>query len=119
MASDSLSAMNMIFATIFIVSTAAFCYYLYMVIKGYVKCTSDKLPCPNTCNPGYECKQKDVVPDFVIGDVVQNGVAEDEAPELEEEAPEDEGVEEIVEVDEEVEVPPAPAIELVETPAAI
>lgn len=113
MASDSLSAMNIIFATIFIVSTAAFCYYLYVVIKGYVKCSSDKLPCPNTCNPGYECKQKDVVPDFVIGDVVQDGVAEDEAEAEAEEADELEA-----EVVVELEVPPAPAIEIVETPAA-
>ena len=55
--------------------------------------TREELPCPNTCNPGYECKQTEAPADFVIGEVVQEGVAEDEkqdaAPvELDTEVPE-------------------------------
>ncbi len=38
----------------------------------------EELPCPNTCNPGYECKQSEAAADFVIGEVVEEGVAEDE-----------------------------------------
>jgi hypothetical protein len=40
----------------------------------------EDIPCPSTCNPGYECKQSEPVADFVIGEVVQEGVSEDEKP---------------------------------------
>ena len=49
-----------------------------------MKCKSEmkeELPCPNTCNPGYECKQSEAAADFVIGEVAQEGVAEDEIQE--------------------------------------
>ena len=48
--------------------------------------TKEELPCPNTCNPGYECKQSETVADFVIGEVAQEGIAEDEKQGVEIEA---------------------------------
>jgi hypothetical protein len=72
--------LNAVCAGFFILSTAVFFYYLYLTIKSYMKCKSEKreeLPCPNTCNPGYECKQTESVADFVIGEVVQEGVTEE------------------------------------------
>jgi hypothetical protein len=76
--------LNGVCAAFFMLSTVVFFYYLYLTIKSYMKCkseTREELPCPNTCNPGYECKQTESVADFVIGEVVQEGVAEDEKQE--------------------------------------
>jgi hypothetical protein len=81
---DPLSMLNLVCAGFFILSTLIFFYYLYFLIKDYMRHKSDMkedIPCPNTCNPGYECKQSDAVADFVIGEVVQEGVSEDEKPE--------------------------------------
>ena len=64
---------RMICAGFFMVSTVIFFYYLYQTIKAYLRCKPEKedIPCPNTCNPGYECKQSDAPADFVIGEVVE------------------------------------------------
>jgi hypothetical protein len=80
---DPLSMLNAVCAGFFILSTLIFFYYLYFLIKDYMRHKSDMkedIPCPSTCNPGYECKQSDAVADFVIGEVVQEGVSEDEKP---------------------------------------
>jgi len=46
--------------------------------------TKEELPCPNTCSPGYECKQSDAPADFVIGEVVEEefSAEADAMPEL-------------------------------------
>jgi len=80
---DPLSMLNLVCAGFFMVSTLIFFYYLYFLVKHYMRHKSDMkedIPCPSTCNPGYECKQTEAVADFVIGDVVQEGVSEDEKP---------------------------------------
>ena len=51
-------------------------------------CNSEKeeeLPCPNTCNPGYECTQTEGPTEFVIGDVVEETLS-DEAEQSREDA---------------------------------
>ena len=80
---DTLSMLNLVCAGFFMLSTLFFFYYLYFLIKHYMRHKSDMkedIPCPSTCNPGYECKQTDAVADFVIGEVVEEGVSEDEKP---------------------------------------
>ena len=80
MESESFSVLNLVCAAFFMMCTVVFFYYLYLTIKSYMKCKSDTkedIPCPNTCNPGYECKQVETVPDFVIGEVVQEDVSEE------------------------------------------
>jgi len=70
-------------------------YYVYFIFRTCGKCHSDKseeLPCPNTCNPGYECKPSEVEANIVVGDIVQEGFASEtveeavEAPVVEEKA---------------------------------
>ena len=42
-----------------------------------VDCDSEKkdeLPCPNTCNPGYECTQSEPPNEFLIGEVVEENL---------------------------------------------
>ena len=81
MESDGLSLLNLVCAAFFMICTVVFFYYMYLTVKSSMKCSSEmreELPCPNTCNPGYECKQSEAVADFVIGDVVQEGVSEDD-----------------------------------------
>jgi len=81
MDSDPFSVLNLVCAGFFMICTVVFFYYLYLSIKTYMRCKSEmkeELPCPNTCNPGYECKQSEAAADFVIGEVVEEGVAEDE-----------------------------------------
>ena len=42
-----------------------------------VDCNSEKkdeLPCPNTCNPGYECTQSEPPNEFLIGEVVEENL---------------------------------------------
>ena len=61
-------------------------YYIYLARTVIAKCTSEKveeLPCPNTCNPGYECTQTEVPNEFVIGEVVQESVFEEAETETE------------------------------------
>jgi hypothetical protein len=80
---EPVSLLNLACAGFFMISTLIFFYYLYIFIKNHTRCKSemkDDIPCPSTCNPGYECKQSDAVADFVIGEVVQEGVSEDEKP---------------------------------------
>jgi hypothetical protein len=51
-------------------------YYVYTV-RNMMGCDSEKkdeLPCPNTCNPGYECTQTETPNEFVIGDVVEENL---------------------------------------------
>jgi hypothetical protein len=65
---------NIVCAAFFMTCTVVFFYYLFITIKSYMKCkseTKEELPCPNTCSPGYECKQSDAPADFVIGEVVE------------------------------------------------
>jgi len=84
MDSDTFSVLNLACAAFFMLCTVVFFYYLYLTIKTFMRCkseTREELPCPNTCNPGYECKQMEAPADFIIGEVVQEGVAEDEKQE--------------------------------------
>jgi hypothetical protein len=81
---ESVSLVNLVCAAFFMICTAIFFYYLHLTLKAYLRCRSDtkeELPCPNTCNPGYECKQSEASADFVIGEVVQEGVSEDDKQE--------------------------------------
>jgi hypothetical protein len=64
-------------------------YYIYLARTVIAKCTSEKveeLPCPNTCNPGYECTQTEPPNEFVIGEVVQESVLEEAETEAQPEA---------------------------------
>lgn len=86
-----------------------FFYYLYFLVKGYMVCkteTKEDLPCPNTCEPGYECKQSEAAADFVIGDVVQEEIIE-EAPATDE----TEAVEEPVVAEETLVAEESPVVE--------
>jgi hypothetical protein len=54
-----------------------FIYYVYVLRNIKALCQSEKeeeLPCPNTCNPGYECTQTEGPTEFVIGDVVEEKI---------------------------------------------
>lgn len=85
-----------------------------------MRCSSEKreeLPCPNTCNPGYECKQTEGVADFVIGEVVQEGVAEDEKSEADADA--DAGAATATDTDAEAAAAPISVTETVETDSKI
>lgn len=67
-----------------IVSIIIFLYCVYTLIKAYTQCTSEMkedIPCPNTCSEGYECKPTDEPTEFVIGDVVTEGMSDVEADE--------------------------------------
>ena len=71
-----------------IVSIIIFLYCVYTLIKAYTQCTSEMkqdIPCPNTCSEGYECKPTDEPTEFVIGDVVTEGMSDVELSQ--EEAP--------------------------------
>lgn len=75
----------MICAGFFMICSAAFFYYLYVAVKSYLRCkseTKEELPCPSTCNPGYECKQSDPPADFVIGEVVEGVEGQPAAEEM-------------------------------------
>lgn len=105
---ESISFLQLFCVAFFMMCTVAFFYYLYGAIKGYLNCRSERnedLPCPNTCNDGYECKQSEAAADFVIGEVVQEGVSEDDkqAMEAEAEAESVEATEGLVEADEDAE----------------
>ena len=54
-------------------------YYSYILRKVWIECNSEKddIPCPNTCNPGYECTQSETPTEFTIGDVVEESVLEE------------------------------------------
>jgi len=59
--------------------TVVFAYYVLVVARRSCKCASDlkdELPCPSTCNPGYECTETQAPTEFIIGDVVQEELAE-------------------------------------------
>lgn len=59
--------------------TVVFVYYVLVVSRRSCKCASDlkdELPCPSTCNPGYECTETQAPTEFIIGDVVQEELAE-------------------------------------------
>jgi len=65
--------------------SVGFIYYLYILRKLRAECNSDKkddIPCPSTCNPGYECTQTDPPSNFIIGDLVEESVFEELVPEL-------------------------------------
>ena len=82
---------SMLCVAAFTVCCAVFFYFLFTTVKTYMKCKSEKkdeLPCPNTCNPGYECKQSDAPADFVIGEVVEEFSETEAMPELVPEAAE-------------------------------
>jgi len=56
-----------------------FVYYILVVARRSCKCASDlkdELPCPSTCNPGYECTETQAPTEFIIGDIVQEELAE-------------------------------------------
>ena len=109
-----MSLLSIACAAFFMLCSAIFFYYLYMTIKGYLRCKSernDELPCPNTCDPGYECKQSEAAADFVIGDVVQEGVSEDDKQQDAAESTEVAEEVEFTEVVEELETPDAPKVE--------
>ena len=79
-------------AGFFMICSAIFFYYLFLTVKSYLKCKSemkDELPCPSTCNPGYECKQSDAPADFVIGEVVEGAEGQPVAEEMPELIPEE------------------------------
>jgi hypothetical protein len=64
-------------------------YYIYLARTVIAKCTSEKveeLPCPNTCNPGYECTQTEPPNEFVIGEVVQESMLEEAETEVQPES---------------------------------
>lgn len=101
----------------FMICTMVFFYYLYFIVKGYMACKSEMkedLPCPNMCEPGYECKQSEAAADFVIGDVVQEEIIEeapvDETP-LDETPVEDAEVALAPLVEEKEDVEESPAVE--------
>jgi hypothetical protein len=61
-----------------VVSIGIISYYIYLLLVGCKQCTSDRneeLPCPNTCNPGYECQPSEPEANIVIGDIVQEEFA--------------------------------------------
>jgi len=64
-----------------VIYTLFFIYCIYTLRNLYNKFgqntnLKEEIPCPSTCNAGYECTQTEVPAEFVIGEVVQENVFE-------------------------------------------